>query len=136
MYDCRRRVIPLLLTSALVSPARGETPSEARRFASVLVPQLSIGAIVERLASVPPSFASLAYARLSWPLDAVRHEPAALRNDQRAVERRQSVTERMAELRRRRASLRAQARDAERQLQLDEVEAQLDAATDLMMEQP
>jgi hypothetical protein len=113
------------LALLLAAPSRADEP--ARPFRAALVPRLSIGAAAERL---PTGWIGLAWAGLTWPLEALRHDSAAMAAERRASGRRQSVAERMAELDRRRAILRARVRDAETQLDLEEAQAEADAVLD------
>jgi hypothetical protein len=122
--DSRRRSAIILFATLTALTRAGAADEPARSFRAALVPQLSVGAAAERL---PTGWIGLAYAKLSWPLDGLRHDPALLASARRTARQRQLVDERMAELRRRREALRLQARDAERQLDLDEAQAELDA---------
>ena len=122
--DSRRRSAIILFATLTALTRAGAADEPDRSFRAALVPQLSIGAAAERL---PTGWIGLGWAKLSWPLEALRHEPALLASGRRTERRRQHVDERMAELRRHREALRLQARDAERQLDLDENQAELDA---------
>ena len=122
--NSRRRSAIILFATLTALPRAGSADELDRSFRAALVPQLSIGAAAERL---PTGWIALAYARLSWPLEGLRHDAALLASARRTDRRRQHVDERMAELRRRREALRLQARDAEGQLELEETLAELDA---------
>lgn len=122
--NSRRRSAIILFATLTALPRAGSADELDRSFRAALVPQLSFGGAAERR---PTGWAGLVYARLSWPLEGLRHAPAQLASARRTERRRQHVDERMAELRRRREALRLQARDAERQLELEETQAELDA---------
>ena len=82
---------------------------------------------LEKWEQLPAGWIGLVYARLSWPLEALRHEPALMANQRRSSQRRQHVDERMAELRARRHALLQRARDAETELDLEETQAEMQA---------
>src|SRR5437764_4718117 len=76
--SARRRATLLIMASMTASLATASGVAhgeelESRRLRSVAVPSLQLGAALTRLQAPAPAWSVEAFARLSWPLDALGH---------------------------------------------------------------
>lgn len=124
-------LITASLTATLASPATaGARGWDARRLGASFLPRLTVGASLQHIEEAGFSgCAIVAFAQLSWPLDAAatRTDAAALAERRRASLGREHTASRIGALSHRRARLAASPPSVDAQLALEETDAELDA---------